>query len=198
MTISTPMAAALWALVFGLAALVFLAFRQLGYFYQLDARHDDTHGISPGSLAPTFTYTEIGSQKEAERQFVAGGQASLLMFADPGCAACESTLKAIDRLAPDMPDLRVLIVTSASSGIVASVDAFAQTSLPIGRIKDEVRQLYDANVAPLVFAIDAAGHITGSAAPSNLREARTLIERAFTPYEVLEDDHQLKGAHDHA
>jgi hypothetical protein len=155
-------AVAQWVLLLGLAALLFVAFRQLAYLAQLGRDASGRGGLTIGEEAPAVEYqpfTQSGADGIAET-FVPGGSPAMLLFADPGCGSCEQALNVVEEATrrERANGLRVLALARAEPGQLAALDGFRETTLPLGRIHDRVASRdYRVSATPFFYAIDEDG-----------------------------------------
>lgn len=79
-----------WMLLFALGLLVIVMYRQLGTLMKFQDQGDERYGLPIGTRAPAFEYTMADDAQARPMRFEPGGTWSLLLFADPGCASCET------------------------------------------------------------------------------------------------------------
>jgi len=150
-----------WVLLFALGFLIIVMYRQVAFLQQLNDQGSEREGLPSGEKAPAFDYTPINQGKAAPAHFEPRGRWTLLVFADPGCVSCQSTLLALERLAPKLEQkMRVLVLTSAELGEINAADAFRTSSTVISRVHSDVpSRLYRITVTPFGYLIDPAGMI---------------------------------------
>jgi thiol-disulfide isomerase/thioredoxin len=166
-----------WTLLFALAALLFLVYRQIGYLLDLKNLGTEREGLPIGEEAPAFDYTPVNQHISVSTHFEPKGVWSLLLFTDPGCVSCQSALPILERLAPKVErPLRTLVVTSAEPAQIAASDAFMTTSIDIGRARDDVAsRLYRTHVTPFAYLIDAEGKIRAKGIATDESAMRKIV-----------------------
>jgi hypothetical protein len=168
-----------WTLLFALGLLVIVMYRQVAYLQLLKDAGSKRDGLPIGERAPSFDCTPINQGTAVPTRFEPTGHWSLLLFADPGCASCETALHALEQLAPTFAQtLRILVVTSAEPSRITAVETFNTTSFDISRVRHEVpTQLYRARVTPFAFLIDPEGIIRAKGIAGNERSLRNLVHK---------------------
>jgi hypothetical protein len=180
--IPTSVFAVEWALLFGLAALVVVLYRQLAYLMKLREPGPIQGGLDIGETAPAFTYRPmVASNGRTRESFEPGGDSTLLVFADPYCGTCAELIRAVEQLpweAKDI-DLRLVVATTATRERVTSLHAFESIPGEVALIKESVmRRLYRVPVTPYVFVIDGTGVIQARGTARTNRELLEMINRA--------------------
>ncbi len=167
-----------WVLIFALGCLVIIAYRQLGYVMHLKEIGSEGDGLAIGQQAPTFTYTSLNQAYLPER-FDPNGKWSLLLFADPGCVSCQNALRALHRLAPELTNTQILVVTSADPALVAAVEEFRTASVPISRSERDVPfKLYQTHSTPFMYVIDPKGEIRAKGIVGDESSMRKIVRNA--------------------
>lgn len=183
MWVSIPIIATMWALIVLLGVLLVLLYRQIGHLYRLGDVEELNHGLPPGSHAPEFDLAPIGDRRIAtgvSGRFPRRGQPGILMFADPGCAACEVALHELEEsvLRGLVPREAIVVATVASDAIAQTVEAFRETDLLLVRVGDDAVAGYQRRVTPLAFSINDSGVIVGSGSPQRAKDIAALWEGA--------------------
>lgn len=168
-----------WTLLFALGWLVIVMYRQVAYLQLLKDAGSERDGLPIGERAPSFDGTPINRGMAGPTRFEPRGHWSLLLFADPGCASCETALQALTHLAPTVAHtLRIQVVTSAHPSQIMAVELFHTTSFDISRVREDVAtQLYRARVTPFAFLIDPEGIIRAKGIAGNERSLRNLVRK---------------------
>jgi hypothetical protein len=168
-----------WTLLFALGWLVIVMYRQVAYLQLLKDAGSERDGLPIGEKAPAFDCTLINQGTALPTRFEPRGHWSLLLFADPGCASCETALQALEQLAPTFTHtLHIQVVTSAELSQIMAVEVFTTTSFDISHIRhDVVSQLYRTRVTPFAFLIDPEGIIRAKGIAGNERSLRTLMRK---------------------
>ncbi len=168
-----------WVLLFALGFLVFVMFRQIALFERLKDSGSEREGLPIGEKAPSFGYQPVNRNSDAPARFEPGGRWSLLLFADPSCASCQSTLLTLERLAPRLtPSMQILVATTAGPAVVAAADAFRQATVEIGRIPADVSmRLYRTTVTPFGHLIDPEGVIRVKGVVADEASLRRLVRQ---------------------
>jgi hypothetical protein len=168
-----------WTLLFALGLLVIVMYRQVAYLQMLKDAGSERDGLPIGERAPSFDCTPINRGTAVPSRFEPAGHWSLLLFADPGCASCETALQALEQLVSTFtPTLRIQVVTSAEPARITAVETFNTTSFDICRVHHEVStQLYRARVTPFAFLIDPEGIIRAKGIAGNERSLRNLVRK---------------------
>jgi hypothetical protein len=176
-----------WTLLFALGFLIIVMYRQVAYLQQLKDSGSEREGLSIGEKAPAFDYTPVNQNRNASARFEPKGRWSLLLFADPGCASCQNTLLALERLAPKVGQTtRVLVVTSAEPAQIQAADAFRTSSVEISRTRNDVpTKLYRTRVTPFGYLIDPDGLVRAKGIASDESSIRKLVRKGdSTPVNV--------------
>lgn len=181
MNITLPLWIALsqWTLLFALGWLVVMMYRQLAVLMKLQDQGNDRYGLPIGQTAPSFEYTAANDARAIPVRFEPIGNWSLLLFADPGCASCESALLAIEASKPrlDSP-LHILVVTSVEKERIAAIEVFRTTSITIACVsKDVPSQLYRTHITPFIYLIDDQGTIRDKEVAVNKTSVRKMIKK---------------------
>jgi hypothetical protein len=169
-----------WTLLFALGWLVIVMYRQVAYLQLLKDAGSERDGLPIGERAPAFDCTLINQGRDGPTRFEPRGHWSLLLFADPGCASCETALQALEQLAPTVAHtLHIQVVTSAQPAQIMAVELFNSTSFAISRVRHDVGPgLYRARVTPFAFLIDPEGIIRAKGIVGNERSLRNLVRKA--------------------
>jgi hypothetical protein len=168
-----------WTLLFALGWLVIVMYRQVAYLQLLKDAGSERDGLPIGERAPAFDYTPVKGGTAVPTRFEPKGHWSLLLFADPGCASCETALQALEQLVPTFAHtLRIQVVTSAELTQIMAVELFTTTSFAICRVRhDVVTGLYRARVTPFAFLIDPEGIIRAKGIAGNERSLRNVVRQ---------------------
>ncbi len=169
-----------WVLLFALASLVLVMYRQMGYVLHLRDHNVEREGLAVGEAAPSFEYLPVNRVESSPARFEPKGAWSLLLIADPGCSSCRQALIAAERLAPKLgQDMRVLVATSAGRKLIEAVDEFREATVEIAQVSEEVpTEKYRTHVTPFAFLIDVEGIIRAKGAASDETALRTLARAA--------------------
>ena len=103
----------------------------------------------------------------------------MLLFADPGCASCQSTLLALERLVPKLASgIRILVVTSVDPAQIAGFSEFEKTFLDIGSVSKEViDRLYRTHTTPFAYLIDPDGVIQAKGLATDEAAIRKIVRK---------------------
>ena len=169
-----------WTLLFALAFLIIVMYRQVALLQQLKDRSSEREGLPVGEKAPAFDYIPVNSSTKTPTRFEPAGTWSLLVFADPSCVSCQGTVLALERLAPQVGQtLRLLVATTADPAQIAAVDAFRTASFDIGHIRSDVSsRLYRTNITPFAHMIDPAGLIRAKDVALDESSIRKIVRKA--------------------
>ena len=166
-----------WVLLLALGVLVIVMYRQLAYLMRLVGGNSAQEGLAVGESAPKFEYLDLRNESAKPQQFVPGGSVTLLMFADPGCNACEKALVALDRAAHGAPHLQVIVATEAPAEVIEQFDAFAQTPLRLVQVAHDVsRRIYRVAATPFVFVLSHTGQVVAKGAAHTTGEIRRMLK----------------------
>lgn len=168
-----------WTLLFALGFLIVVMYRQVGFLQQLKDQGSDREGLPLGEKAPAFDYTPVNDSITASTRFDPKGRWSLLVFADPGCVSCQSTLLALERLMPRLGQaVRVLVVTSAEPAQINATDSFRTTVVAISRIHTDVAsRVYRISTTPFGYLIDPEGMISAKGIVTDEPSIRKLVRK---------------------
>lgn len=162
-----------WALLFGLAALLLVLYRQLG---RLLSTADGLQAPGPavGSKAAPIRYAGVPSGSPG--RFTPGnGLPALLAFVDPTCPSCEELVANLSELeaASELAGVRVLLLISDPPGYLGISAVFQATSLETGRplAAAEVSE-YHVTGTPLLVAIGGDGVVRAVGVTSKLTDVR--------------------------
>jgi hypothetical protein len=172
-----------WILLFALGFFVFVAYRQLGYMLRLKDIGSERDGLAIGEEAPAFAHLPAhhnGDQHTpSEMRFDPHGQWSLLLFADPGCASCQTAVVALEHLAPTLPGTNILVATTAEPTLIEAVEPFRDASIPISRVDREVsNKMYRTLTTPFAYVIDPIGIIRAKGIAGDERTLHKLVQKA--------------------
>ena len=146
-------------------------YRQLAFLMGLkDRRHQSPEelsgGLPVGARLPSFQYQVAdGGRTRMESWHGGGHDGTLLLFGDPLCASCEGALVALENLAKSgrLGSIGCMVVTSESQEIVAAVDAFRDSILPIIHVEKEVIiSAFNLKATPYLLLVDSAGTVAAS------------------------------------
>lgn len=168
-----------WVLLFALGLLVIVMYRQLGYLLHLRDAGTERDGLPIGGKAPAFDYTPVNGDMRLPARFEPLGTWSLLVFVEPGCVSCRSTISTLERLTSAFEQrIRVLVVTSAEPALIAAVDEFRTASLGLNRIsKDVPDKLYQTRSTPFAYLIDPGGMIKARGIATDEPAIRKLVQK---------------------
>lgn len=162
-TLPTWLVASQWTLLFALGFLIIVMYRQVGYLQRLKDAGSEREGLPVGEKAPAFEYTRVNGQASAGTlaRFEPQGSWSLLVFADPTCASCQDTLRALEKMAPKLEQgVRVMVAATAEPAQIALAEAFQTEAVAISRVRSDVpARLYRTRVTPFGYLIDPAGKV---------------------------------------
>jgi hypothetical protein len=119
-----------------------------------------------------------GQDGGAAQRFVPGGTPAVLLFTDPRCRSCQQAIANLEQVTAQQPsnDLRILAVTDGDPDLIAASDAFAGTTLPVGRVHRRVVTTdYRSHKTPLLYGIDATGVIRAKEPTSETAAVRRLL-----------------------
>jgi hypothetical protein len=183
MTVQLPVAVVIaqWAVLLGLGFLVLVLYRQLAFLMDLkDRRHsleEQTGGLADGAPVPSFDYQVYEGDGQRVESWLSGARgATVMLFGDPLCASCERALLALESLAKSgrLRGVDCLVVTSESPEIVAAVDAFRDSILPIAHVQKEVIvQAFNLKATPYLLFADAVGAV---AASGPVHDEKTILQ----------------------
>ena len=178
-TLPTWLFVSQWILLFALGFLIIVMYRQLALVERLKDSNSEREGLPIGEKAPAFEYTPVNRSTDAPTRFEPKGKWSLLLFADPGCASCQTTLIALERLAPKLErTMQVLVATSAEPAQIAAADAFRTSSIEIGRVRNDLSsRLYRTNITPFGYLIDPEGLIRAKGVTGDESSLRKLMRQ---------------------
>ena len=186
MRIPAYLEVAQWALLFGLAALVIVLYRQLGRLLGHSDAEREQRGPAPGSRAAPIRYYQVPGG--ARRRVAPGdGQPLLLAFVDPTCPACEQLVSSLSapQVAEELLTVRILLLMSDPPGYVTISQAFQATSLEIGRpVSTAEVASYRPTSTPLLVAVDRAGTVRGSGVARMPAEILALSRAILTESEA--------------
>lgn len=169
-----------WVLLFGLGGLVILLYRQLAYVLRLKDSGTERDGLAVGAKAAAFDYAPANDSMGLPLRFDPIGQWSLLVFADPGCESCRNTVVALGRITPKLRQVtRVLVVTHADPALIATVEAFRDTAVDVGRVDFDMSiKLYNTHTTPFAYLIDSAGVIRAKGIAGDEAMIRKITHKA--------------------
>lgn len=183
--VPTSIIIAQWVLMFGLIAILTVLYRQLAHLLRVSRATSEEAGLDVGNVAPPFTYSVSSGER---RKFDPRAAATILLFADPGCASCDAAMTALERIARGDDDTRIVVATSATPDVIQTIPAFRETELDIVRVDRDVAYLmYQAAVTPFLFAIDDSGVVRAKGLVTTEREIRRMM-RALDRVRATEPD----------
>jgi hypothetical protein len=173
MTVPVYLVVVQWVLLFTLAALVLVVYRQLGYVFTKAKEPSGPIGPEIGEKATEFEYLQLASGEM--RHLTPGhGQPVLLAFVDPTCPACEQVVSILGEVAfkDTFEGVRTLLLMSDPPSYLGASNVFRTTSLEVGHVMDAgILASYRASATPLLVAIDADGFVQRSHPPTKLDES---------------------------
>jgi hypothetical protein len=186
MRIPAYLEVAQWALLFGLAALVIVLYRQLGRLLGHSDAEREQRGPAPGSRAAPIRYYQVPGG--ARRRVAPGdGQPLLLAFVDPTCPACEQLVSSLSapQVADELLGVRILLLMSDPPDYVTISQAFQATSLEIGRpVSAAEVASYRPTSTPLLVAINRAGTVRATGIARMPAEILALSRAILTESEA--------------
>jgi hypothetical protein len=115
----------------------------------------------------------------SDTHFDSQGSWSLLLFADPGCVSCQTAVSALERLAPSLREMRILVATTAEPNVIAAVEQFQDASVLISRVAWEVpSKMYRTLTTPFAYVIDPQGIIKAKGIAGDASEIRKIVQKA--------------------
>ena len=184
MKVSLYLVIAQWAILFGLAFLLIVLYRQLGRVF--GPKEPTKYGLPPGTLAPAFEYRRVSDS--SLQHFTPGNEhPALLAFVNPTCLACDQLVGAMSTAhnQGELSALRTLLVISEPISYIEISDSFKDTLLEIGQVTSRATlNSYQAVATPLIVSIDATGHISSSGTATELPELRNFIHACLIPARV--------------
>ncbi len=169
-----------WTLLFALGFLVIVMYRQLGFLLRLKDAGTEREGLPIGEKAPAFDYTPVNGSTSLPARFEPIGKWSLLVFVEPGCSSCRSTIPALEQLVPILERrMRMLVVTSAEPALIAAIDVFRTASVGINRVsKDVPNELYRTRSTPFAYLADPEGIIQAKGVATDESAIRKIMQKA--------------------
>ena len=179
-TLPVWLVASQWTLLFALGILVILAYRQISFMLKLKNLGTDKDGLPIEEKAPSFDYIAVKQATTTLSRFEPEGRWSLLLFADPGCASCQSTLLALERLVPKLSSgIRILVITSVDPAQITGFSEFKRTFLDIGNVsKAVIEKLYRIHTTPFAYLIDSTGVIQAKGLATDETAIRKIARKA--------------------
>lgn len=177
-SIPTSVAVTQWVLLLGLAMLVAVMYRQLGYLLRLQSVGTARDGLATGSRAPGFRFHAYDGP-ETLRRFDPLGKWTLLVFADPGCSSCETAVDVLGGLdLSGLPELQLAVVTSMEPSDMPVTSHFRSCAIPILHVAREVPvKLYQSNSVPLAILVDPGGLVRDKDIPINRDRVMKLLRQ---------------------
>lgn len=168
-----------WALLFALGFLIIMMYRQVALLEQLKDRSSDHAGLPIGEKAYSFDYLPVNRSTNAPARFEPRGSWSLLLFADPSCASCQTALLALESVAPHLAlSMQVLVATTSEPALIAASDAFRLSSFELGRIPADVStRLYSTAITPFGYLIDPQGVVRAKGIVTDEASLRKLVRQ---------------------
>jgi hypothetical protein len=166
-----------WVLLFALAVLMIVMFRQLGWLLSKTGKPAEL-GPPVGSRAARISYLAVPGGEPG--QLTPGdGQPALIAFVDPTCPACEQLVTSLDaaQAAGDLAGFAVLLLVSDPPRYLQISPAFTGSSLQIGRpaSRAEVTS-YRATGTPLLVAVDNMGIVRAAGPASRPAEVQASVQ----------------------
>jgi hypothetical protein len=179
--IPLPVIAAQWVLLFALAVLVIMFYRQLAFLMQLEVAGTAHDGLAIGNQAPAFDYFVYDSGSSEPRRYTPGGRASVVTFVDVGCAACEDVLSKLAMFrASVQQDVDIVVVTSARVDLARRAHPDRHYK-EVGHVRNEVASdLYSVRTTPFVFVVNGEGKIVAKAAAPKSPQIDRLLDEAMS------------------
>jgi peroxiredoxin len=120
-------------------------------------------GLPVGTPAPDFQLPRLDGGElslEAYR-----GRRVLLVFSDPKCSPCDHLMPALERVAAQMRDLQVLMVSRGDTKANRAKVAEHGLTFPVGLQRQwEISRAYGMFATPIAYLIDEDGIIAAEAA----------------------------------
>jgi hypothetical protein len=173
-----------WALLFALAVLMLVMYRQLGWLLSKNGKPAEL-GPPVGGKAPRISYLSLPGGEPG--QLAPGeGRPALIAFVDPTCPACEQLVTSLDaaRAAGDLAGIEVLLLISDPPSYLQISAAFTGTSLQIGRPASRAEVAgYRATGTPLLVAVDKTGVVRAAGPASQPPEVQASIRASLSGLE---------------
>lgn len=174
-SVPTWVVLAQWAMLGTCLVFVVVLFRQLAHLLNVSKTVEPRQaGPEVGSLAQDFAYTSL---EGVSRRFVIGGEPSLVMFADPGCASCEQALIWLEQIQRRAArGIRTLVATASPHEMVRAIDTFRTSSVEIGIVSRDVPAVaYRTQVTPFAVVIAGDGRVRAKGVPADEKTLRQMI-----------------------
>jgi hypothetical protein len=165
-----------WALLFALAVLMLVMYRQLGWLLSENGKPAEL-GPPVGGRAARISYLSLPGGEPAELT-PGDGRPALIAFVDPTCPACEQLVASLDaaHAAGDLAGITVLLLTSDPPSYLQISAAFTGTSLRIGQPASRTAVAsYRATATPLLVAVDKTGVVRAAGPASQPAEVRASV-----------------------
>jgi hypothetical protein len=173
-----PVIVSMWVVLFLLCALVILSYRQLAYLLHLSSGGTpQSGGLDLGRAAPAF-HLETISGAHHVLAFEDQPVPSLIMFADPRCAACDDAMAALRSVVSRLrPNLRVLIVTGEDPNIVSALGTFDNLPFMAGVVDESVvRGQYRVSATPFFIGVDSMGEVACQGSVTDASGIESLLD----------------------
>jgi hypothetical protein len=163
-----------WVLLSALAILVLVAYRQLAFFTRL-AGNASTDGLALGAIAVPIDYQPLGSKQIRRMEFT--GSPSFIVFADPGCPACERAIPLLQQ-AVRQPGFGAAmhVFSTASEDTIKTNSAFGAMELPIGIVDRYALEQFRVRFVPYAYLVGTGGEVLARGALEGEKELKSLLK----------------------
>lgn len=130
-------------------------------------------GLAPASLAPRFegAGTDGSSVSSAELS----GERHLLVFVDPGCAACDELVPGIIGRTDQRHLPRTLLVSRGRPEDHQRSWAVGSRATLVLEPDDEVSEAYAVEVTPTAFVVDEGGVVVASGVVATIGDLEAMV-----------------------
>jgi peroxiredoxin len=157
--------------------------KQQGAFTRKPASSSGEWGLAIGDKAPSFIATDYEERPIRLDDFQ--GQRRILVFILPGCSSCADTIKVLNTILSDEPNLTVLVVGSSNRDQNRAYATEHDARMPILTFASGFdSELYHIQGAPFAFVIDEAGIIRAKGILHAHEQLQRLLGKAFASVPV--------------
>lgn len=137
-----------------------------------DVRHLSP-GIAPGTIAPGFEADTLDGRPFDARELA--GLRHLLLFADPGCAACATLVPDVLEATASRRFPAAVLVSRGSADLHPAAWRTADRAWLVRERGTEVSDAFGVDVTPTAFVIDEGGAVVARGPVQTLSEVAELV-----------------------
>lgn len=172
--------AAVWAVVIFQSLVIYALIREvtdLKRAFELGGA-EPGHRLAPGTLAPAFSGTDLGSGRPLDSAELAEGKPTVLLFLSTSCNVCRRLADGARRLRLADPVQKIAFCRGDEESCRAFVDQLGRDIPLVCDKEEEIETAYKVPGTPTAVVLDTDNRVRAYGHPRHGEDLKDLIELA--------------------